>query len=247
MFDTSHQIRCQAACARSAAHRGTRRWGLYSWRAVPLDAYPELTNKQVQILTEVPGMSPVEVEQSVTYPIEVNMASLPGVVENRSLSQFGLSVVTLVFEEDTDIYFARQLVFERLSQVRDQLPATAEPAMAPVTTALGEIYQYALRDAPNDEYTYSARELRTMQDWILRPELRTVPGVVEANSLGGFVKQYHVLFDPEALVSQGITLDQAYTRCARATATRAANTSSGATSSLSCAASGGWGPSQVTS
>jgi len=123
-------------------------WGIYSWRAVPLDAYPELTNKQVQILTEVPGLSPVEVEQSVTYPIEVNMTSLPGVVENRSLSQFGLSVVTLVFEEETDIYFARQLVFERLSQVRGQLPATAEPAMAPVTTALGEIYQYALRDAP---------------------------------------------------------------------------------------------------
>ncbi|NBB74285.1 MAG: CusA/CzcA family heavy metal efflux RND transporter [Bacteroidetes bacterium] len=185
-------------------------WGIYSWRAVPLDAYPELTNKQVQILTEVPGLSPVEVEQSVTYPIEVNMTSLPGVVENRSLSQFGLSVVTLVFEEDTDIYFARQLVFERLSQVRDQLPATAEPAMAPVTTALGEIYQYALRDQPNDAHTYSARELRTMQDWILRPELRTVPGVVEANSLGGFVKQYHVLFRPEALVNHDITLDQAY-------------------------------------
>ncbi len=185
-------------------------WGLYSWRAVPLDAYPELTNKQVQILTEAPGLSPVEMEQSVTYPIETSMASLPGVVENRSLSQFGLSVVTLVFEEDTDIYFARQLVFERLSQVRDQLPGTAQPAMAPVTTALGEIYQYALRDAPGDAHTYSPRELRTMQDWILRPELRTVPGVVEANSLGGFVKQYHVLFNPEALVNQGITLDQAY-------------------------------------
>jgi len=186
-------------------------WGIYSWRAVPLDAYPELTNKQVQILTEVPGLSPVEVEQSVTYPIEVNMTSLPGVVENRSLSQFGLSVVTLVFEEETDIYFARQLVFERLSQVRGQLPATAEPAMAPVTTALGEIYQYALRDAPDDAHTYTARELRTMQDWILRPELRTVPGVVEANALGGFVKQYHVRFQPEALVNQNITLDQAYT------------------------------------
>jgi len=186
-------------------------WGIYSWRAVPLDAYPELTNKQVQILTEVPGLSPVEVEQSVTYPIEVNMTSLPGVVENRSLSQFGLSVVTLVFEEETDIYFARQLVFERLSQVRGQLPATAEPAMAPVTTALGEIYQYALRDAPDDAHTYTARELRTMQDWILRPELRTVPGVVEANALGGFVKQYHVRFQPEALVNHNITLDQAYT------------------------------------
>ena len=185
-------------------------WGLYSWRAVPLDAYPELTNKQVQILTEAPGLSPVEMEQSVTYPIETSMASLPGVVENRSLSQFGLSVVTLVFEEDTDIYFARQLVFERLSQVRDQLPGTAQPAMAPVTTALGEIYQYALRDAPGDAHTYSPRELRTMQDWILRPELRTVPGVVEANSLGGFVKQYHVLFNPEALVNHSITLDQAY-------------------------------------
>jgi cobalt-zinc-cadmium resistance protein CzcA len=185
-------------------------WGVYSWRQIPLDAYPELTNNQVQILTEVPGMSPVEVERLVTYPIEINMTSLPGVVENRSLSQFGLSVVTLVFEEDMDPYFVRQVVFERLAQVREELPPEAEASLAPLTTALGEVYQYALRDVPGDGRTYTPRELRTMQDWILAPELRTVEGVVEANALGGFIKQYHVLFDPDQLANYDLTLDQVY-------------------------------------
>ena len=186
-------------------------WGIYSWNQIPLDAYPELTNNQVQILTRVPGMSPVEVEKLVTYPIEINMTNLEGVQENRSLSQFGLSVVTLVFEEDMDPYFIRRLVSERIGQIRDELPQEAEPSLAPLTTALGEVYQYALVDKPGDGRSYSPQELRTMQDWILAPELRTVNGVVEVNALGGFVKEYHVRFDPEQLVNYDISLDEAYT------------------------------------
>jgi cobalt-zinc-cadmium resistance protein CzcA len=185
-------------------------WGIYSWRQVPVDAYPELTNNQVQILTRVPGMSPVEVEKLVTYPIEISMTNLEGVQDNRSLSQFGLSVVTIVFEEDMDPYFVRRLVSQRLNQVKEDLPAKAEPSLGPLSTALGQVYQYALVDQPGDSRTYSARELRTMQDWILAPELRTVEGVVEANALGGFVKQYHVRFDPEQLVNYDLSLDQAY-------------------------------------
>lgn len=185
-------------------------WGIYSWRQVPVDAYPELTNNQVQILTRVPGMSPVEVEKLVTYPIEISMTNLEGVQKNRSLSQFGLSVVTLVFEEDMDPYFVRRLVSERLNQVKGDLPETAEPSLGPLSTALGQVYQYALVDTPKDGRSYSARELRTMQDWILAPELRTVNGVVEANALGGFVKQYHVRFDPDQLVNYDLSLEEAY-------------------------------------
>ncbi len=185
-------------------------WGIYSWRQVPVDAYPELTNNQVQILTRVPGMSPVEVEKLVTYPIEISMTNLEGVTKNRSLSQFGLSVVTLVFEEDMDPYFVRRLVSQRLNQVKGDLPEKAEPSLGPLSTALGQVYQYALIDKPNDGRTYTSRELRTMQDWILAPELRTVSGVVEANALGGFVKQYHVRFDPDQLVNHDLSLDEAY-------------------------------------
>ena len=184
-------------------------WGIYSWRQVPVDAYPELTDNQVQILTRVPGMSPVEVEKLVTYPIEISMTNLEGVQDNRSLSQFGLSVVTLVFEEDMDPYFVRRLVSQRLNQVKEDLPAKAEPGLGPLSTALGQVYQYALVDEEGGR-TYSARELRTMQDWILAPELRTVEGVVEANALGGFVKQYHVRFDPEQLINYDLSLDAAY-------------------------------------
>lgn len=185
-------------------------WGIYSWQQVPVDAYPELTNNQVQILTPVPGMSPVEVENLVSYPIETSMTNLEGVKGNRSLSQFGLSVVTLVFEEDMDPYFVRRLVSERLSKVKEDLPEKARPALGPLSTALGQVYQYTLTDTPGDGRSYSARELRTIQDWILAPELRTVSGVVEANALGGFVKQYHVRFDPDQLVNYDLSLDEAY-------------------------------------
>jgi cobalt-zinc-cadmium resistance protein CzcA len=152
----------------------------------------------------------VEVEKLVTYPIEISMTNLEGVQDNRSLSQFGLSVVTLVFEEDMDPYFVRRLVSQRLNQVKEDLPEKAQPALGPLSTALGQVYQYALVDKTGDQRTYSARELRTMQDWILAPELRTVEGVVEANALGGFVKQYHVRFDPEQLINYDLSLDTAY-------------------------------------
>ncbi|MFB6272915.1 MAG: efflux RND transporter permease subunit [Salinibacter sp.] len=185
-------------------------WGIYSWQQVPVDAYPELTNNQVQILTRVPGMSPVEVEKLVTYPIEISMTNLEGVKKNRSLSQFGLSVVTLVFKEDMDPYFVRRLVSQRLSEVKSELPDKAKPALGPLSTALGQVYQYTLVDKTGDGRSYSPRELRTMQDWILAPELRTVKGVVEANALGGYVKQYHVRFDPDHLINHDLTLQQAY-------------------------------------
>ena len=185
-------------------------WGVYSWQQVPVDAYPELTNNQVQILTRVPGMSPVEVEKLVSYPIETSMTNLEGVKDNRSLSQFGLSVVTLVFEEGMDPYFVRRLVSQRLSKVKEDLPKTAEPGLGPLSTALGQVYQYTLTDEPGDGRSYSAQELRTMQDWILAPELRTVSGVVEANALGGFVKQYHVRFDPDQLINYDLSLDEVY-------------------------------------
>ena len=185
-------------------------WGLYSLRQVPVDAFPEVTNNQVQIMTKVPGMAPTEIEKLVTYPIEVSMTNLPDVIENRSISQFGLSVVTIVFEDGVDPYFARQLVFERLSAVSDDLPAGAEPNLGPLSTGLSEIYQYTLRDIPGDEHTHTNMELRELQDWLLVPELRTVPGVEEVNSLGGFVKQYHVLIDPEALVNYDLALADIY-------------------------------------
>ena len=185
-------------------------WGVYSVQQVPIDAFPDVTNNQVQIMTKVPGMSPVEVEKLVTYPVEVAMTSLPDVIENRSISQFGLSVVTIVFEDDVDIYFARQLVFERLSEVRDNLPEGVEPNLGPLTTGLSEIYQYTLRDVPGDAQTHSNMELRELQDWILVPELRTVPGVIEVNSLGGYVKQYQVLIAPNALIRYDVTLAEVY-------------------------------------
>ena len=185
-------------------------WGIYSLRQVPIDAFPDVTNNQVQIMTKVPGMSPVEVEKLVTYPVEVAMTSLPDVIENRSISQFGLSVVTIVFEDDVDIYFARQLVFERLSEVRENLPERAEPNLGPLSTGLSEIYQYTLRDVPGDKHAYTNMELRELQDWLLVPELRTVTGVIEVNSLGGYVKQYQVLIDPNALINYDVTLEQVY-------------------------------------
>lgn len=190
---------------------GLAGWGVYAYRQIPIDAFPDVTNNQVQILTQVAGMSPIEVEKLVTYPIETAMASLPGVIENRSLSQFGLSSVTIVFEDEVDLYFARQLVFERLSQVDQQLPAEAEAEMGPVATGLGEIFQYILRGDPQEPHEYSLTELRTIQDWIISPELRSVPGVAEINPQGGFEKQYDVAIDPEALLAYDVTLSEVFT------------------------------------
>jgi cobalt-zinc-cadmium resistance protein CzcA len=196
------------ACACAAA-------GLFAFQSIPIDAYPDVTNVQVQVLTEAPGLSPVEVERFITYPIELQMNGLPGLTEIRSISKFALSQLTVVFADDVDVYFARQLVLERIMAVRDRLPAGIEPVMAPVTTGLGEIYQYYLDGAKGSdrEAALVEEELtnqRTLQDWVLRPLLKGVPGVIDVNGLGGFVKQYQVLVDPDKLRKYSLTLQDIF-------------------------------------
>jgi cobalt-zinc-cadmium resistance protein CzcA len=169
--------------------------GWVGWTRLPIDAFPDVTNVQVMVLTEAAGLSAADVEQQVTYPIEQQMGGVPRVTQVRSLSKAGLSQVIVVFDDDTDIYFARQQVFERIQGAKEQLPAGAEPELGPTSTGLGEIFQYTLESA-----TLSPMELRGIQDFLVAPQLRPIPGVNEVNSFGGFVKQYHVLVRPEALI-----------------------------------------------
>jgi len=179
--------------------------GVYSLRTLPIDAVPDVTNVQVQILTGAPSLAPLEIERQITFPVEVAMSGLPDIEEVRSVSKFGLSLVTVVFEENVDIYFARQLVLERLSEARDQIPETiGSPEMGPISTGLGEIYQYELAAKPGSGY--DAMALRTVQDWIVRRQLLGVPGVTEVNSFGGYAKQYQVKLDPAKLQSYGLSL-----------------------------------------
>lgn len=181
-------------------------FGLNSLNNLPIDAFPDVTNVQVQILTEAPGLSPVEVEKLVTFPIEVSMNGLPQLSEVRSISKFGLAVVTVVFEDGVDIYFARQLVFERLQRAKKNLPPSVpEPEMGPITSGMGEIYQYFLESDSVD-----LMGLRTLQDWVIKPQLRTVPGVTEVNSFGGLVKQYQILIEPEKLLSYNLSLQDVF-------------------------------------
>lgn len=175
--------------------------GAFAWRRLPIDAFPDVTTVQVMILTEAPGLAPVDVEQQITFPIELAMQGLPDVRQLRSLSKSALSQVSIVFEDHVDSYFARQLVFERLASAKDELPDWAEPSLGPISTGLGEIYQYTLESPER-----SLQELRTIQDWLVAPQLRPIPGVNEVNSFGGFVKQYHILVDPNRLLKYGITL-----------------------------------------
>ncbi|WP_298271112.1 efflux RND transporter permease subunit [Geobacter sp.] len=175
--------------------------GLWAMKKLPVDAFPDVTNVQVQVLTVAGGMAPTEVEKLITFPIETSMGGLPRLHEVRSLSKIGLSVVTVVFEDGVDTYFARQQVFERLQQAKERLPQGVEPQMGPITTGLGEIYQYLLEGKD-----YDVRELRSIQDWVVRPILRTVPGVTDVNSFGGQVKQYQVQIDPGKLKSLGLTI-----------------------------------------
>ncbi|MGD9725410.1 MAG: efflux RND transporter permease subunit [Nitrospiraceae bacterium] len=187
--------------------------GLNAFSSIPIDAYPDVTNIQVQVLTEAPGLSPVEVERFITYPIELQMTGLPGLSEIRSLSKFALSQITVVFHDDVDVYFARQLVLERMLAAKGRLPARVEPVLAPVTTGLGEIYQYYFetRRAQSGDPAALQAELmnqRTLQDWVLRPLLKQVPGVIDVNALGGFVKQYQVLVDPHKLRKYDLTIHE---------------------------------------
>ena len=183
-------------------------FGAWNFTRLPIDAVPDITNVQVQINTSAPGYSPLETEQRITFPIETAMGGLPKLDYTRSLSRYGLSQVTVVFRDGTDIYFARQLVNERIQQVKDQLPPGVETAMGPVSTGLGEIYMYTVEAkdgarAP-DGSAFTPAALRTIHDWIVRPQLRTVPGVVEVNAIGGFERQIHVRPDPVRLMAYGL-------------------------------------------
>ncbi|OWY28526.1 CusA/CzcA family heavy metal efflux RND transporter [Herbaspirillum robiniae] len=190
---------------------GMGAYGVYSYQKLPIDAVPDITNVQVQINTSAPGYSPLETEQRISYPIETVMSGLPNLEQVRSLSRYGLSQVTVIFKDGTDIYFARQLVNERIQQARSQLPAGIDPGMGPISTGLGEIYLWTVEardDARKPDGTpYSATDLREIQDWVIKPQLRLVPGVTEINTIGGFARQYLVAPSAERLASYGMTMD----------------------------------------
>lgn len=186
-------------------------WGIWSATKLPIDAVPDITNNQVQVITSSPSFATQEVEQFITMPIEQSMANIPGVEEMRSVSRFGLSVVTVVFEEDVDIYFARQLVLERLKEAEEIIPeGKGKPELAPVSTGLGEVYQYVLHPVKGAEDKYSATDLRTMQDWIVARQLYGTKGIAEVNSFGGKLKQYEVAVDPNRLQAMNVTLPELF-------------------------------------
>ncbi len=200
----------------------TRRWlvlaavtalialGLWNYQRLPIDAVPDITNVQVQINTEAPGYSPLETEQRITYPVETALAGLPKLAYTRSISRYGLSQVTVVFDEGTDIYFARNLINERLGQIKSALPDEIEPVMGPIATGLGEIFMYTVeatdpqKESPEQ---FDAMALRELQDWVIRPQLMQVKGVVEINAIGGYTRQYHITPEPIKLLQWGLTME----------------------------------------
>ena len=187
-------------------------FGAYSLSQLPIGAVPDVTNNQVQIITTSRNLATEDVEKYLTYPVELEMANLPGVKEIRSISKFGLSVVTIVFEEDLGTYLPRQLIAERLKIAETQIPeGFGSPIMGPISTGLGEIYQYIIDVKPGYEDQYSITDLRTIQDWVVRRQLAGIPGVVEINTWGGFLKQYEVAVNPERLKAMGVSLHQVFT------------------------------------
>tara|TARA_R110002050_G_scaffold253424_1_gene391611 strand:- start:27566 stop:31960 length:4395 start_codon:yes stop_codon:yes gene_type:complete len=186
-------------------------WGTYSLSKLPIDAVPDITDNQVMVITVSPTLAAQEVEQLVTFPVEQTMVSIPEIKEMRSFSRFGLSIVTIVFEENTDLYWARQQVQERLSLAAKEIPqGVGEPEMAPVTTGLGEIYQYVIHTEEGYEDKYDATELRTIQDWIIKRQLLGTPGVAEVSGFGGYVKQYEIAVDPDKLQSLNISISDIF-------------------------------------
>ncbi len=189
--------------------------GAWSALRLPIDAVPDITNVQVQINTEAEGYSPLESEQRITFPIETAIAGIPNLDYTRSISRYGLSQVTVVFEDGTDIYFARQLINERIQQVKSQLPDGIEPQMGPVATGLGEIFMFAIEPEPGarkpDGTAWTPTDLRTLSDWTVRPQLRTIPGVAEVNTVGGYERQYHVTPDPVQLAALKLSLSDVVT------------------------------------
>ncbi|MEO6212338.1 MAG: CusA/CzcA family heavy metal efflux RND transporter [Vicinamibacterales bacterium] len=188
---------------------GVAVWGLYNYSRLAIDAVPDITNVQVQINTEAPGYSPFEAEQRVTYLVETAMAGMPRLEETRSISRYGLSQVTVIFEDGTDIYLARQLIAERIQEVKSRLPAGIEPSMGPIATGLGEIFLWTIEAIPGavnaEGQPYSGMDLRTIQDWIVRPQLKTIPGVADVNTIGGYTKQFHVTPQPDKLIAFGLS------------------------------------------
>lgn len=187
--------------------------GLYSYFTLPIDAFPDVTNIQVEIISHADGLSAIEIERNVTYPIETSMRGLPNLEQMRSVTKFGLSIVTLIFKDDVDIYFARQLVFERLAEAKENVPEGVEIAMGPIATVMGEIYQYTLEGkVPVDslEKIVYLSDLRTIQEWILTPQLKSVVGVNEINSFGGYFKQYHVILSSEKLIKYNLAAEDIY-------------------------------------
>ena len=185
--------------------------GIWSMATINLGSVPDITNNQVQVITVAPNLGTEDIEQFVTYPVELAMANLPDVIELRSVSRFGLSVVTIVFKDEAGTYLPRQLVQEKLTEVAGEIPeGFGTPFMAPITTGLGEIYQYTLKIKKGYEDKYDAMELRTIQDWIVKRQMALVPGVVEVNAFGGYVKQYEVAINPDKLKSFGITMNQVF-------------------------------------
>ncbi|PXX42046.1 efflux RND transporter permease subunit [Undibacterium pigrum] len=183
--------------------------GIFSYQRLPIDAVPDITNVQVQVNTVAPGYSPLEAEQRISFPIETVMAGLPNLQQTRSLSRYGLSQVTIIFKDGTDIYFARQLVNERIQEAKGKLPAGIEPGMGPISTGLGEIVMWTVESKEGalkaDGQPYSATDLREIQDWIVKPQLRNVAGVTEINTIGGYAKEFLVAPSPEKLVSHGLS------------------------------------------
>ena len=193
--------------------------GIASYQKLPIDAVPDITNVQVQINSAAAGFSPLETEQRITFPIETAMAGLPGLQQTRSLSRSGLSQVTVIFKDGTDLFFARQLVNERLQVAREQLPPGIETAMGPISTGLGEIFLWTVEAEDGalkeDGTPYTPTDLRVIQDWIIKPQLRNVPGVAEINTIGGFAKEYQIAPDPKRLAAYKLTLNDLVTALER--------------------------------
>ena len=186
-------------------------FGIFSLTQIPIGAVPDITNNQVQVITTSRNLSTQDVEQFITYPVELEMANLPGVVEIRSVSKFGLSVVTIVFEDALGTYLPRQLIAEKIKSASEKIPeGFGSPEMGPITTGLGEIYQYILDVKPEYKDNYSITDLRTIQDWIVKRQLSGIPGVVEVNTWGGFLKQYEVAINPQKLNAMNISVSEIY-------------------------------------
>ena len=185
--------------------------GIWSMMTVNLGSVPDITNNQVQVITQSPSLGTEDIEQFVTYPVELAMGNLPGVTELRSVSRFGLSVVTIVFEDDMGTYLPRQLVQEKLTELQETIPENfGSPSMGPISTGLGQIYEYTIQPQPGYDTDYTPVELRSIQDWIVKRQLTLLEGVVEVNSFGGSIKKYEVAINPEKLNALDVSISQVY-------------------------------------